>query len=93
MFAKVMMADLSLSQNKPTMRTHTHSLSGEADEVIGGCETCFILITRLERLLEHCYTINVCGRTHLMIALRLRVDVVKTDKIIIALCVQTTCII
>lgn len=59
LFAKVMMADLSQSQNKLTTRTHTHSLSGEADEVTGGCETCFILIARLQELVEQCYTISV----------------------------------
>lgn len=58
LFAKVMMADLSLSQSKLTMRTHTHSLSWEVDEVIGGCETCFSLIAKLEGLVEQFYTIT-----------------------------------
>lgn len=63
LFAKVMMADLSQSQNKLTMRTHTHCVcvSRELDEVTGGWETCFILIARLEGLEEQYYTMSVCA--------------------------------
>lgn len=62
--------------------THTHSLSRELDEVIGGCETCFILIAGLEGLVGQCYTISVMvcvfGLNQLMMVLC--VDVVKLKK-------------
>lgn len=57
MFAKVMIADLCVSQSK--LRTGTHTLSREPDEVIAGCEKCFILIAGLEGLVKHCDTISV----------------------------------
>lgn len=48
-----------ISKPKQTDYENTHSLSGETDEVTGGCETCFILIARLEGLVEQSYTISV----------------------------------
>lgn len=42
--------------------THTLALSGERDEVIGGCETCFILIAGLEHKLHNeCLDVYVCS--------------------------------
>ena len=48
-----------LSKPKQTDYENTHSLSREVDEVTGGCETRFILIARLEGLVEQSYTISV----------------------------------
>lgn len=48
-----------VSKPKQTDYENTHTLSREVDEVIGGCERCFILIARLERLVEQCYTISL----------------------------------
>lgn len=57
------MVDLSQSQYKLSRRTHTHThpRSGEFDEVTWGCETCFILIARPEKLVKECCTIIVWG--------------------------------
>lgn len=47
-----------VSKPKQTDYENTHSLSREVDEVTGGCETSFILIARLEGLVEQSYTIS-----------------------------------
>ncbi len=53
------MADLSLSQNKLTTRTHTLS-QGRLTRLLEAVRDAFILMARLERLVEQCYTISLC---------------------------------